>query len=189
MKYGRLVVNCGPMFAGKSEALIRDILFQSYFDKDGSGVCVFKPSFDTRYHETDITSHNGKSVKAIPISEPDFDIIGEFNDVFFDEAQFFTAPHFDGDFLAYVRDIRRGGANVYCSGLDMDAQGNSFEIIGALMAESTEIRRLTARCNKCGALATMTARTSGDGPRLDLGTSDKYEPLCLDHWSISQAQI
>ena len=183
MNYGLLKVNCGPMFAGKSEALIRDILFQTYFDRDGDSVCVFKPSFDTRFGKHEIISHNGKSVQAIPLREPDYDIVGEYSHVFFDEVQFFCQPHFEGDFLKYVRDLRASGTDVYCAGLDMDAQGNSFEITGALMAESSEINRLAARCNRCGGHATRTSRTSGAGPRVDLGASDKYEPLCLLHWS------
>jgi thymidine kinase len=186
MSYGLLKVNAGPMFAGKSEALIRDILFQTYFDHDGEGVCVFKPAFDTRFDKEEIVTHNGKSVKAIPLSEPDVSIIGDYKHVFFDEVQFFTQPHFSGDFLKYIRDLREGGCDVYCSGLDMDAQGNSFEITGALMAESSDLRRLTARCERCGSPATRTARTSGAGPRVDLGTSDKYEPLCLEHWVEAQ---
>jgi len=185
MKYGLLKVNCGPMFAGKSESLVRDILFQTYFDADKNNVCVFKPSFDTRFAREEIVTHNGKSVQAIPIKNPDPSVIGEFEHVFFDEVQFFTRPQFDGDFLGWVREIRRGGGNVYCSGLDMDAQGNSFEITAALMAESTEVNRLTARC-RCGAPATRTVRLSGSGPRLELGDADKYEPACLTHWAEAQ---
>lgn len=181
MNYGLLKVNCGPMFAGKSEELIRDILFHSYFDDDMDSMCVFKPAYDTRFAKDAIVTHNGKSVKAIAIREPDSDILGSFKNVFFDEVQFFTDPYFSGDFLKFVRDLRATGSNVYCSGLDMDASGNSFEITGALMAESTSINRLLATCH-CGAPACRTARTSGAGPRLDIGAAEKYEPLCLRHW-------
>jgi thymidine kinase len=183
MEYGRLQVNCGPMFAGKTEALVREILFQCYFDDSKQAVCVFKPGYDSRFAKEEIVSHDGKSVKAIAINEPDENIIGEFRHVFFDEVQFFSEPYFSGDFLNYVRKLRSGGSNVYCSGLDMDAQGNSFEITAALLAESTDINRLTAICNRCGAPATRSSRVDGAGPRVDLGTSDKYEPLCLRHWA------
>ena len=188
MSYGRLKVTCGPMFAGKSEALIRDILFASYFDQDGDKVGVFKPAFDTRYKKDEIVTHNGKSVRAIPLKSPDQSLVGELKEIFFDEVQFFAQPQFEGDFLEYVRALRAAGTNVHCAGLDMDFQGNSFEITGALMAESTEVNRISGICSRCGAPSTRTGRIAGSGPRVELGTSDKYEPLCISHWAEVMAK-
>lgn len=184
IKYGRLHVSCGPMFAGKTEGLVKELLFHTYFDKGDieNLVGVYKPAFDTRSDADAIVSHDGKTVYAEVLEAPRPEMFGNFKTVFFDEVQFFVRPHFEGDFIEMIRRLRHEGTDVYCSGLDMDVYGRAFEITSQVMAESTSITRLTARCDRCGAPATHTARTDGNGPRLDVGGKDKYAPMCANHW-------
>ena len=60
---GTIEVITGPMFAGKSEELLRRINRLKYAKKK---FLVFKPTIDDRYSETEVVSHSKRSSKAIP---------------------------------------------------------------------------------------------------------------------------
>ena len=97
---GRIEVITGPMFSGKSEELIRR-LKRAVIAR--LRVRCFKPSIDSRYHDSAIASHSHMTIDAIPVSDvramegillqhlADFDVIG------IDEAQFF-----DGRIIDFV---------------------------------------------------------------------------------------
>ena len=92
MSHGTLTLYTGPMFAGKTSALVRDILYQTYFSGPRSRhVGVFRPVFDSRFADPGIVSHEGTRVDACALSsvEPLFD---GWDSIFLDEVQFFT-PH------------------------------------------------------------------------------------------------
>ena len=85
---GWVEVICGPMFAGKSEELIRRVRRIQYAKKK---VVVFKPTIDNRYSEGEVVSHNKRSVKSINIQSSSEIMNYITDDVFavaFDEVQF-----------------------------------------------------------------------------------------------------
>ena len=88
MKLGWIEVICGPMFAGKSEELIRRIKRLEYAKKK---VVVFKPTIDNRYSENEVVSHNKRSTKCYNLSNS-LDAFKYIDDttyaVAFDEVQF-----------------------------------------------------------------------------------------------------
>lgn len=184
MAYGRLELTVGPMFAGKTESLIKEVLWRTYHTSDVDVVAILKPSYDTRYAEEEIVSHSGARVVARAVNVWPDDVDGRHKAIFLDEIQFFTEPFFKGSVIEDIRRMRDLGVDVYCSGLDMDYMGRGFEISGLLMAESTRIQRLTARCEFCPAPATMTGRRHPGSAtsRFDLGAGAEYAPLCADHW-------
>lgn len=183
MPYGSLTAITGPMFAGKTNDLVKEILYRSYFSDEERRRCgVFKLRVDARYSETCIVSHDGARVEARLISRSDeIDPTG-LAVAFFDEIQFFTPPYFSGDILDTVRDLREKGVDVFCAGLDTDYLGRAFEITAALMAEASEIRRHAALCDVCGAPATRTARIEMTSRRFVPGAGESYRPMCLAHW-------
>src|SRR5206468_12687947 len=62
-KKGSLTIIAGPMFAGKTEELLRQVRRAQYAQKE---ILIFKPSLDNRYSATEITSHiNNKTVATI----------------------------------------------------------------------------------------------------------------------------
>lgn len=63
---GFIEVITGPMFAGKTEELIRR-LKRLEFAK--AKIQAFKPSIDNRYDDTSIASHAGTKVSSIPIDK------------------------------------------------------------------------------------------------------------------------
>jgi thymidine kinase len=62
---GWLEVICGPMFSGKSEEMIRRL---RRAEIAGQRVVIFKPLIDDRYDATDVVSHAGARMRAVPIS-------------------------------------------------------------------------------------------------------------------------
>lgn len=87
---GWIEVICGPMFAGKTEELIRRVNRMNFAKKK---YLIFKPTIDDRYSLTEVVSHSQRKVKAINISQSSqiFDYITtDVEAVVIDEVQFLT---------------------------------------------------------------------------------------------------
>jgi thymidine kinase len=183
MPYGKLTVVVGPMFAGKTEEIVKEVLYRSHFSGPDKGrIGVFKHAIDTRYSDQEIVSHDGAAIRATRVSGIADLVDTDLDFAFFDEVQFFNGPNFDGDILDVIRAMRGSGTDVLCAGLDMDYMGRAFEVTASLMAEATEIRRMTAICEICGAPATHTMRHDSISERILLGSGDSYSAACVNHW-------
>ena len=178
-KKGWVEVIVGPMFAGKTEELIRRVKRMDYAKKN---YLVFKPAIDTRYSKTEIVSHNKKALKAISISHGS-DIKRHLKKdtqaVVIDELQFF-----DDSLLKYVKELADQGYRVICAGLDTDFRGEPFGVVGPILAISEQVTKLTAICCVCGAEATKTQRIIEgqpayyDDPTILVGEKESYEARC-----------
>ena len=176
---GWIEVICGPMFAGKSEELIRRVKRLEYAKKK---TLVFKPKMDNRYAEDEIVSHSRLKTKSINI-ESSSDIAKYLTDdveaIVIDEVQFL-----DAGIVKVVDELASKGIRVICAGLDRDFRGEPFRNIPELMAIAEDVTKLTAICVKCGAPATRTQRivngepASYDDPIIIVGASEAYEPRC-----------
>ena len=116
---GRIEVITGPMFAGKSEELIRRINRLKYAKKN---FLVFKPLLDDRYSETEVVSHRNRREKSIPISKPEeiYNYLKENTEVIcIDEVQFF-----DEKIIDIIDELANKGLRIIVSGLDTDFKGN-----------------------------------------------------------------
>lgn len=178
-KKGWIEVIAGPMFAGKTEELIRRVKRMEYAKKN---YMIFKPAIDTRYSKNEVVSHNKKTLNAISISHGS-DIKRHLKDdtqaIVIDEVQFF-----DESLLKYVMDFADNGYRVICAGLDTDFRGEPFGVVGPLMAVSESVTKLTAICCVCGEEATRTQRIIDgkpafyDDPIILVGANDSYESRC-----------
>ncbi|HAA17953.1 MAG TPA: thymidine kinase, partial [Cytophagales bacterium] len=65
---GWVEIICGSMFSGKTEELIRRI---NRAIIAGQQVEIFKPAVDTRYHDSEVVSHNSRSVRSTPVDFAD----------------------------------------------------------------------------------------------------------------------
>lgn len=175
-RQGRLTVITGPMFAGKTSALIRRML------RHGSGVLVLKPAFDTRGGETTVASRDHSSHHALAITSWPADA-ARYPVLALDEAQFMTAPHYAGDVVADALGAMRDGAVLMVSGLDTDYLRQPFEVIERFRAVADEEVVLRARCHVCGAPAAWTAKKTDTGRLLEVGDADLYDARCDAHWS------
>lgn len=176
---GRIEVITGPMFAGKSEELIRRINRLKYAKKN---FLVFKPLLDDRYSKTEVVSHRNRREKSIPISKPEeiYNYLKENTEVIcIDEVQFF-----DEKIIDIIDELANKGLRIIVSGLDTDFKGNPFMVTAKLLAKAEFVTKLTAICAKCGKEATMTQRLiNGQIPSVNdevilVGASESYEPRC-----------
>jgi len=178
-KRGQIEVICGPMFAGKTEELIRRTNRLEYAHKN---YMVFKPTIDDRYSKDEIVSHSNYRTKSIPVSsssevrkllKPNLDAI------VIDEAQFF-----DEGIVAVAEELADQGLRVICGGLDSDFRGVPFPVMADLLARAESVTKLTAICVCCGNPATRTQRiidgheAYDDDPIVLVGAKEAYEPRC-----------
>ncbi len=170
---GIIEIICGPMFAGKTEELIRlatrlDYAKKKYF--------VFKPTLDDRYSNSEIVSHSNYKKNSINItkSKEIYNYIKEDTDVIIiDEVQFF-----DEDIISISEDLANKGIRVIVGGLDCDYLGNPFNITAQLLARAEKVTKLTSICSVCGESATKSKRLIINDELIVLGASSEYEPRC-----------
>jgi len=178
-EHGWIEVICGPMFAGKSEEILRRIRRLEYAKKN---YVVFKPSIDNRYSSTEVVSHIKNKSKAIPIknsSEILEHIKYNTDVVIIDEAQFL-----DKGVIDICEQLANEGRRVIVGGLDMDFRGIPFPVMAELLCRAEDVTKLTAICVQCGAPATRSQRIINgkpakfDDPVVVVGASETYEPRC-----------
>ena len=173
-KSGWIEVVCGSMFSGKTEELIRRLKRAKIANLK---VEIFKPMIDTRYHETQVVSHDSNAIMSTPVSSSqnilllsnDVEVVG------IDEAQFF-----DDGLPEVCEQLARNGVRVIIAGLDMDFQGKPFGPIPSLLAKAEYITKVLAICVRCGALANHSYRLVESDTRVLLGEKESYEPRCRD---------
>ena len=180
-KDGWIEVITGPMFAGKTEELIRRIRRLEYAKQN---IIVFKPKIDDRYSNSEVVSHNHSRTKSIDIvkSKEILDYVdNETNVVAIDEIQFLDEQAVD--ICEYLADR---GVRVIVSGLDRDFRGEPFSFMPKLMALAEYVTKLSAICVKCHTPATRTQRIINGKPAkyhdpiILVGAKDTYEARCRD---------
>ena len=180
-KNGWIEVICGPMFAGKSEELIRRVKRLEYAKKK---ILVFKPKIDNRYSNSEIVSHSQLRTKSINITKAE-DILKyvdnkeKIDAIIIDEVQFL-----DSKIIEICDNLADQGIRIIVAGLDMDFRGEPFKNMPELLSHAEYITKLNAICVKCGAPATRTQRivngvpAKKDDPIVIVGASECYEPRC-----------
>jgi len=176
---GWIEVITGPMFAGKSEELIRRLRRLDYAHQR---YLVFKPAIDNRYSVDNVESHLHNKTKCIPAKDT-AEIRAHLNQPFdvlaIDEVSFL-----DFAIVDLCDELANEGKRVIVAGLDTDFRGEPFPITAALLAKAEFVTKLTAICVKCGEPATMTQRivngvpAAYDSPVVLIGAAEAYEPRC-----------
>lgn len=179
MNSGWIEVITGPMFAGKSEELIRRVKRLEYAKKKA---LVFKPLIDNRYSADEVVSHSQLKTKSINITHSTEILKYVKSDTFavvVDEVQFL-----DEGILDVADVLANRGVRVILAGLDMDFRGEPFLIMAKALAKAEFITKLTAICVKCGQPATRTQRVvngvpaSYEDPIIIVGAKEVYESRC-----------
>ncbi|MNN10551.1 Thymidine kinase [compost metagenome] len=164
-QHGYVHVITGPMFSGKSSALMAIIRREIIA---GKRAMVFKPAIDDRYSTEDIMSHDGESLHANSIKceledltgeprakallileylEPGVDVVG------IDEGQFF-----DQNLVEVCETLANQGIRVVVAGVDMDYRCLPWRPMSDLMAVAEFVDKIPAVCFKCGLPATKIQR-------------------------------
>ncbi len=176
---GHIEIITGPMYAGKTEELIRRIRRAEYAKER---IIVFKPAIDNRYAEGEVVSHNNSRTTSINIAKAS-DILRYVDEktdlVAIDEVQFF-----DDEIVPIIESLASQGIRVIASGLDTNFRDEPFGPIPTLLAIAEEVDKLTAVCVICHRDATKTQRivnglpANYDDPEILVGAHESYEARC-----------
>lgn len=169
---GWIEVICGSMFSGKTEELIRRLRRARFARQE---VEIYKPSFDNRFSQHEVTSHDENSLASVPVQTASQILLLTQNAevIGIDEAQFF-----DLELVSVCEQLAARGARVIVAGLDQDYAGRPFEPMPQLMAIAEFVTKLHAVCVVCGSPANHSQRITADTGRLLLGAAEAYEPRC-----------
>ena len=183
---GWIEVICGVMFSGKSEELIRRVRRAIIAKRK---VQVFKSHLDERYAGIyHISSHDGRSVEAVPIDTPEQIarlVRPDTQVVAIDEAQFL-----DPSVVDLATALAKRGTRVILAGTDCDFRGEPFGPMPQLLAIAEVVDKLHAICVICGNPASRNQRLiSGkparyDSPTIMVGSSEAYEARCRSCHSV-----
>jgi thymidine kinase len=188
---GILTVYCGPMYAGKTTALIAEL---EAGIEEQKNILVIKPVIDNRYGEEDIVSHDGTSLQKTTghkvrrlgvlefLEKQDLENVGL---LLIDEAQFFGVLC-----TTYISEYLKAGIDVVAVGLDLDSEGKPFGSMPHLLSLANNVYKLAGVCSICGDEATRTFRklTVSSTEQVLIGGSETYEPRCLAHWVEGQKE-
>jgi thymidine kinase len=166
------------MFSGKSEEMIRRL---RRAEIAGQRVVIFKPQIDDRYDATDVVSHAGARMRAVPIASvaeislhaQGFDVVG------IDEAQFLG-----GGVVTAALELAERGTRVVVAGLDQDFRRLPFGPMPELLSHAEFVDKLQAVCHRCGGPATTTQRLVDglpapySGETVVVGAAEQYEARC-----------
>jgi thymidine kinase len=182
---GRVEVIAGPMFAGKTEELLRRVRRAAIA---GQRVVVFSHALDSRAGGDRIASHAGLDAPSRAVASAadiaDSADAETLDIVAIDEAQFFGPA-----LTEVVRELAERGLTVIVAGLDVTFLGEPFEPLPALMAGAERVDKLTAVCSVCGEDAIFHARkapTAGSDVNLvteNVGGVETYQALCRRHFT------
>ena len=169
---GWIEVICGSMFSGKTEELIRRLKRAKIANLK---VKIFKPSFDKRYDEVQVVSHDANKIHSTPVddSQAILQLAGHVDVVGIDEAHFF-----DKGIVQVCETLALRGVRVIVAGLDMDYKGRPFSPVPELLAVAEFITKLHAICVVCGNIAAISYRKTADKEQFLLGEKDVYEARC-----------
>jgi thymidine kinase len=180
---GRVEVIAGPMFAGKTEELMRRVRRAAIARRP---VQVFTHAVDRRSRAGTVSSHAGLEFPSTPVAdavELERSVAPDVALVAIDEAQFFGPA-----LIPVVDRLARRGIDAIVAGLDVTFEGQPFEPLPSLMALAERADKLTAVCAVCGADAIFHQRMapSTTSPRdvasEHIGGLEKYEARCRLHF-------
>ncbi|CAL9129501.1 unnamed protein product [Musa acuminata var. zebrina] len=177
---GEIHVILGPMFAGKTTALLRRIQIEM---NNGRSVAMIKSDKDHRYGLDSVVTHDGVKMPCFAVSEllsfrdklgaeayNKLDVIG------IDEAQFFE------DLYDFCNAADCDGKTVVVAGLDGDYLRKRFGSVLDVVPLADSVMKLTARCEICGRRASFTLRKTNETQTELIGGADVYMPVCRQHY-------
>jgi thymidine kinase len=198
--HGSITVYTGPMFSGKTQALMARLRSKERAHKK---VLVVKPELDDRFHSlAEIVSkqrtaqkfEKHASMAAYPIKsgldlgplirEFDPDVVGVDEAQFFDDSIGWVLDRIAHQSGAIIGDVEIPRTlEVYAAGLDLDAWAKPFGPMPNLLAFADRIEKFTANCFQCGQDARLTQKIGGSGGRIEVGADDMYEARCVECWT------
>jgi thymidine kinase len=162
----------------------------------GKKVLLLKPDLDTRFGKECIKSRAGLEMQADVLVTDVESVKGvsykDIDCVLVDEAQFLSANVID--------ELRRITLDydipVLCYGLRTDFKSHLFEGSQRLMELADSIEEVKATCHYCNRKSILNLKhvngvATNVGPSVDLGSEEKYFPVCYKcyHTQINQGVL
>ncbi len=151
--------------------------------QQGKVIFLIKPELDDRFGRADVKSRAGLQRPADLLAGPDTQLDGYrlvgVDCVLVDEAQFLSKFVVD-----QLRDItHRLNIPVICYGLRTDFRRSLFEGAQRLFEIADTIEEVKTTCAYCNKKAIYNLKLVNDcatldGPSVDLGAEEKYQPAC-----------
>jgi thymidine kinase len=165
----------GPMWSGKTDALIRRVT-----DFSGHKILAFKPDTDTR--DDEIHSRAGLRYPCDKIGSHGLYRLIRHADqdcvIVIDEAQFF-----DETLVEVSREFVHSKCVLVLSGLEETSEREPFGHLTAIAKTAQRVTYLRARCQVCDMPAAYTYSRVPKDEEVRVG-SEGYEPRCEKHWAI-----
>lgn len=174
-----LAIHFGPMFSGKTTALIR--AYKKCLQQNVSVVC-FKPKLDTRFSDDgEVISHNRSRIPATFVDESNpkelLDKLSGEQVVLIDEIQFF-----DTSIIQTIEALLLQNIQVVVAGLDLDYHRQPFGPTLALAAiakkHGGKATQHFARCDGCSAQAMFSYRKQKQRGQVVVGGAELYGACC-----------
>jgi thymidine kinase len=173
-----LEVIIGPMFSGKTTELIRRLSRYKMINKK---ILILGHSIDNRYEYSNyICSHDNNKEKCIKTDKlKNILEMKEFKDsnvIGIDEGQFFT------DLRYFILQCEKLNKDVIVSGLDGNYRREPFDTMMSIIPLSDTVIKLSALCKmkNDGTPAIFSKKISNSKNIIDIGSSDKYIPVCRE---------
>jgi thymidine kinase len=169
---GLVIVIYGPMFSGKSEELIHQLVQAIYMQLK---VIAIKPVIDNRYSDDELVSHDGKKIPCITVENAK-QILDKITDevvVGIDKGQFFS-----DELVEVCKKLAAKGKIVFVAGLLRDYMDKPFGPMPELILNTADFTiAKIARCNKCGSVASCSQRITPEEEQVVVGAKN-YEARC-----------
>ena len=171
---GYLEIIIGPMYSGKTSKLLEIYKQCKFFDIP---VAVINNSFDTRYHNTMLSSHDKIMIPCIQATHLKdiyhYEDLQNSTVILINEGQFFD------DLFEVVLQFLKNKKTIYICGLDGDFERKKFGQIFDLIPHCDKINKITSLCSICknGTLAIFSLRITNEKEQTVIG-SENYIPVC-----------
>jgi thymidine kinase len=180
MQQGHIHLIIGPMWAGKSSEMFRQIRRAVFAGKQP---LVLRFTGDTRYTRSQMaSSHDEEQMRALTTTDlldsvileraKQADIIG------IDEGQFME------NLVPFCTQMAKQGKHVVVAALDSDFRQDPFEQIAQLIPRAEYVTKLHAICVMCQGVASFSRRLGTNQDVLDIGGADKYVSTCRHCFSV-----
>lgn len=182
---GHLELYIGPMFSGKSTAVIRKITEMADVGFKVLYINHVKDERMTEAQDNIITTHNSQykglsykvsAVKTSLLSSIDVDY---YDYIAIDEGQFF-----EDLYKAVTYWVNSLGKTVYIASLDGDFSKNKFGQVTDLIPDADKVKKLKAYCQLCQEKynilrhAPFTGRIVQNTSQILVGSTDVYKAMC-----------
>ena len=172
---GYLELILGPMFSSKTTYLLKTY---NQFKFCNIPILAINHSFDKRYHETLMSTHDKIMIPCIQTDNL-LDLLRENN--YFENIEVFliNEGQFFHDLYEAVEILLKHNKKIFVSGLDGDFERKKFGQILDLIPLCDKVTKLTSLCSICkdGTLGIFSMRLTNDTQQTLIG-SDNYIPVC-----------